>query len=160
MTDNRCSTVYEKLNDQVSHQSPEARKDLTPAEHAVAEKLAADVRSGMTLGGKDIIQQLENRHAAFVDANKLIDGVKDRSRLDGILADANKLLSKDDEKLVQTDKGVVLGKQDQDTKDWFTVPMKIIDCESEHNSFQLIDRANNERTLHTLDQKKSRDNSH
>jgi hypothetical protein len=90
----------------------------------------------------------------IVDANKLVDGVKDKSRLDGIIADANKILSKDDEKLLQTDQGVVIGKLEQGGKDWSTTPLKPLDCESEHGNFQLIDRANEKQMLHMLDKSK------
>jgi hypothetical protein len=83
-----------------------------------------------------------------------VDGVQDKSRLDGILADANKLLSKDDEKLLQTDHGVMIGKQEQGGKEWSTAPLKTVDCESGYTNFQIIDRANNERMLHMMEQPK------
>jgi hypothetical protein len=129
MTDNRCSTVYASLNDQIANHSPEASKNLSREEHAIAEKLAADVRTGLNASSKDIIQLLSSRHAALTDANKLVKGVQDKSRLDGILADANKLLSNDDYKLLQTVRGVVIGRREQNGKDWSIVPLRTVDCE-------------------------------
>jgi hypothetical protein len=131
MASEKCSTVFGDLSDKLALHSPEPNKDLTTSEHNVAEKLAADVRQAMSPPADDGSKWWDVHTRAFADANKVVDGVDDKSRLNGILADANTLLSKDDEKLLQTNQGVILGKQNPENKIWSVTPLKPINCDLE-----------------------------
>jgi hypothetical protein len=111
--DSLCAKNVKTLHKLLNTASPVPVADLTPAEHKVAEILATDSRHLLTpwSADEDFLKFLDRRNETTREMKSMLVGTTDKSRLDSILAGANKLLLHDGAKLIQTDKGLILGKR-------------------------------------------------
>jgi len=111
--DSLCARNVKTLHKLLNTASPAPVADLTPAEHKVAEILATDSRHLLTPWStdEDFLKFLDRRNETTREMKLMLVGTADKSRLDAILADANKLLRRDGAKLLHTDEGLILGKR-------------------------------------------------
>jgi hypothetical protein len=89
-TQGGCSEWFRNANDQLNQHSPEERADLTSSEHLVAEKLAAEARNLLKPKAQDenLSNYLDRHNQIYAEMKELLAPTEDKSRMDGILADA------------------------------------------------------------------------